>query len=522
MTMESIRRLLAALLLALPLQAMAEAGAVQFVSGEVKIVHADGRERAATKGAKVAEGDTVVTGANGSAQMLMADEALIALRPDSTLRFDTYRYAGKADGSEKGILGLIKGGFRSLTGLIGRANAGSYQVRTPTATIGIRGTDHEPFFIPPTGWLGAPGAEPGTYDRVNSGGTFILTEGGRIDLEPNQAGFASAHPQARPVRLDRMPDFMRSSQMMRGQGDRRGPGGPHRPQRPGGQMPSPPPGGFPPPPGGLPPPPGGLPPRSGEIPLIIEPLAVGGSFGFNQAVSNNTVAPLHYAATGGDKSGSFFGSGAGMVLPNWLYIELDPAGNPALVADTGGGFRYARSVAPLVHSGGTTFMDGTTPVDVKWGIYAGGIIVDNMGPRAADFFHFSGAPGTPPAIAATLTGTYTLAGSNAVINENGVFGGAVATATITLGTPGTVTGYSISGTDGQSRAFAGACPGCTGGISLAVFAQSGIPLVGVVAGSGATGNAHGIAVGPSGRGMLSSFDLMGGGKAVTGSFLAVR
>lgn len=518
----SVYRIVGALLLSTALPAFADAGAFQFVSGEVRIVRPDGSEMAANKGVKVAEGDTVVTGANGSAQLVMADEALIAVRPDSAIRFDAYRFSGKEDGNEKGILGLLKGGFRTLTGLIGRTNKNSYLVRTPTATIGIRGTDHEPFHVPPGGWSGAPGADPGTYDKVNSGATVMQTEGGRIELGANQIGFVPPDIKAQPVRLDRMPDFMRPSPMMRGQGDRRGHrDGPGRGERRG---PPPPGGGMmpPPPPGGILPPPGSLPPRSGEIPLFFEPLAAGGSFGFGQAVAELTPAPLYFATTGGDKSGSFFGSGAGMVRPGGLYIELDPVGNPALIAEAGGGFRYARVGAPLVHSGGTTIVDGTTSVEVKWGIYAGGTIVDSMGPRETNFFHFSGADGTPPVVAATLTGTYSLDASNAVVNENGVVGGAVSSATIALTLAGKVTAYSISGSDGQARSFSGSCPTCTGGVSLATFAMNGIPLTGSVGGAGASGNAHGVAIGPTGKGIISSFDLTGSGKSVTGSFLATR
>jgi hypothetical protein len=36
---------------------------------------------------------------------------------------------------------LVKGGFRSITGLVGKINRDEYQVATPVATIGIRGTD---------------------------------------------------------------------------------------------------------------------------------------------------------------------------------------------------------------------------------------------------------------------------------------------------------------------------------------------------------------------------------------------
>jgi hypothetical protein len=510
MTGHAIIRFMAALLLAVSLPAFADAGAFQFVSGEVKIVRPDGREVVAVKGAKILEGDTIVTGANGNAQLLMADEALISLRPDSTLRFDTYRYAGKEDGSEKGILGLLKGGFRTLTGLIGRANKNNYLVRTPTATIGIRGTDHEPFYIPPAGWSGAPGADPGTYNKVNSGETFLQTEGGRIELGTNQVGFVPPSPQAQPTRLDRIPDFMRPTPMLRGQGERRGAGGgPGRGDRRG-----PPP----PPPGGMPLPPGGLPPRSGDIPLVLEPLATGGSFSFIQAVGDLTAAPFGTAGVGGDRSGAFFGSGAGVAAPNDLEILLDSAGHLALVADQDG-FRYARSGAPILHSGGVTIMDGATPVNVKWGIYGGGAIVDNMGPRAVDYFHFMNAPGTPVAIAATLSGNYnTLVGYTPVITELGMGAPTYVLANtriILIG--GNVSFYKVDlSNDGFGRAWDGIF---TGSVPIGQFVQNGVPLSGSGPGGSATGSGHGVPIGPTGQGIISSFDLRTATAGITGSFV---
>lgn len=518
----SIIRFLAAMLLAVPLPVFADAGAVQFVSGEVKIIRSDGREIAAVKGAKILEGDTIVTGPNGNAQLLMADEALISLRPDSTLRLDAYRYAGREDGSEKGILGLLKGGFRTLTGLIGRTNKSNYLVRTPTATIGIRGTDHEPFFIPPAGWSGAPGADPGTYNKVNSGATFLQTEGGRIELGANQVGFAPPSAQAQPVRLDRVPDFMRPTPMLRGQGpggrqgpgDRMGRGDRRAPPPPGGgQMP-------PPPPGGMPPPPGGLPPRSGDIPPVFEPLAAGGSFGFNQAIGNLTPAPFGTAGVGGDRSGGFLGSGAGVAAPNDLEILLDPAGHLALVADQDG-FRYARSGAPILHAGGVTIMDGGTPVDVKWGIYGGGTIVDAMGPRAVDYFHFMNAPGTPVAIAATLSGNYdTLVGHTPVITELGVGAPTYTANTQIVLSGGNVSFYKVDlSNDGFGRAWHGSF---TGGVPIGQFVQNGVPLSGTGPGGTATGSGHGVPVGPTGQGIISAFDLRTATAGITGSFVAKK
>ena len=54
MTGHAIIRFLAAALLAVSLPAFGDAGAFQFVSGEVKIVRPDGREIVAVKGTKMA------------------------------------------------------------------------------------------------------------------------------------------------------------------------------------------------------------------------------------------------------------------------------------------------------------------------------------------------------------------------------------------------------------------------------------------------------------------------------------
>ena len=123
-----------------PVAAWADAGEVRFAQGDVHILRAGGKAESAVRGTRLHEGDTIVTGAGGYAQLTMVDDAIVAVRPDTRLKVEIYRYSGKADSSEKGVWGLVRGGFRTLTGWIGRNNKDAYAVRTPTATIGIRGT----------------------------------------------------------------------------------------------------------------------------------------------------------------------------------------------------------------------------------------------------------------------------------------------------------------------------------------------------------------------------------------------
>lgn len=194
------------LLLAYAAAAFGAAGNVQFVIGDVKRINKAGVSVALTKGAEVDEGDRIVSGPGASAQIKMVDGGFIAVRPNTNMAFDTYHYAGKDDGKESAIISLLQGGFRTITGIIGHTNKQNYMIKTETATIGIRGTDHEPMVILPPAPGQAAIAPPGTYDKVNVGVAFIRTDAGSVDIQRNQVGFAPI-TRAAPVILPRIPPF---------------------------------------------------------------------------------------------------------------------------------------------------------------------------------------------------------------------------------------------------------------------------------------------------------------------------
>jgi hypothetical protein len=180
---------------------------VDFVDGDARLVTSEGVGRPAKKGDAVAEGDTLVTGKDGELHVRMTDDGYIALRPDTTVKVAAYRHQG--DKRDKSSFSLLKGSFRSITGWIGKYNRRNYQVSTPSATIGIRGTDHEPMFIPEPGRGERPIGEPGTYDKVNSGRTFIRNPRGTTFISPRQAGFVPARGLAAPRLLPAVPAFFR-------------------------------------------------------------------------------------------------------------------------------------------------------------------------------------------------------------------------------------------------------------------------------------------------------------------------
>ena len=120
-------------------QAPAEAGKVLMAIGDVKVSRG-GQMIPLAKGASVQAGDGVITGIASNAQLRMSDGAVIALRAQTEFKINEYNFNGKADGSEKANVSLVKGGVRAVTGVIGRENKDNLQINAVVATVGIRGT----------------------------------------------------------------------------------------------------------------------------------------------------------------------------------------------------------------------------------------------------------------------------------------------------------------------------------------------------------------------------------------------
>ena len=184
-----------------------KAGQIDFVEGDVHLIDDAGVATAPKFGDPVREGQTLITGRDGEVHVLMDDDGFLALRPNTRIRVDSFLAEG---GSQDNVLiSLVRGTFRSITGWIGHNSPHSYSVRTANATIGIRGTDHEPSYLEPSDaqQLQAPG--PGTYDKVNSGGTFLKGSTGTVDVAPGQSAHAPLDGQVRL--LAKVPGFYRAT-----------------------------------------------------------------------------------------------------------------------------------------------------------------------------------------------------------------------------------------------------------------------------------------------------------------------
>jgi hypothetical protein len=159
------------------------AARIMSVTGSAKAIDPQGRERQLEKGAEVRSGEKIVTADGALVQMRLNDGGFMSVRSGTEMVIDRFSYDEKNASNSSFLVSLVRGGFRSITGLIGKTNPDAYQIRTATATVGIRGTDHEPMVIPE----GVPGmtamGAPGFYDKVNDGETFIRNRGAKSDSQ---------------------------------------------------------------------------------------------------------------------------------------------------------------------------------------------------------------------------------------------------------------------------------------------------------------------------------------------------
>jgi len=130
--------LVVAISVAIPASA-AEIGQIKVSKGQVSIER-EGRSVPAAVGVRLQTADVVRTGADGSVGITMDDDSLLSAGPNSVLSLDRYAFdpttrRGRFDAS------LNRGTLAVISGRIAKQAPDSMTVRTPTAILGVRGTE---------------------------------------------------------------------------------------------------------------------------------------------------------------------------------------------------------------------------------------------------------------------------------------------------------------------------------------------------------------------------------------------
>jgi hypothetical protein len=168
----------------------ASSGSIDQLSGTVTVTDANKVARKAGPKDPIQSGDTVTTDAKSEVVIKLADESVVALRPNTQFTFTEFKYEKKPTDTTQ--FSLLKGAARFLTGLVGRASPDRVRVTAATATVGIRGTDFEIVLVAED----EPEKRAGVYDYVHDGATNIqLASGPSLDVKKSQTAFAPDKPK---------------------------------------------------------------------------------------------------------------------------------------------------------------------------------------------------------------------------------------------------------------------------------------------------------------------------------------
>ena len=168
-----------------------QAGVSAAVRGSVllgEVGHPDVVGRAVADGDAVYLGNAIKAGPAAGMQLMLLDQTTVTLGENAELAVDEFIY-DPAQNAGQISMNLTKGAFRLVTGGVSDINPANTKVKTPTATIGIRGTivlaD-----VTPQGTLialGGPGPNSDSRDRV--GAIDVSTPQGSVSI--TRPGFAT-------------------------------------------------------------------------------------------------------------------------------------------------------------------------------------------------------------------------------------------------------------------------------------------------------------------------------------------
>lgn len=179
-----------------------KAGLVLMAKGTVFATDNTGKKRALRRRSAIMQGDTISTEANGKLQIRFIDKALLTLKPNSKLDISAYQQAKTEGEGEEVVMNLITGGFRTITGSIGKGDKSAYTVKTPAASIGIRGTNYE--VAQETGGNFVMAVWEGGITVSNDQGSMKLGQGGDYS-------FVRVSSSSEPKGLDKAPDSLKTT-----------------------------------------------------------------------------------------------------------------------------------------------------------------------------------------------------------------------------------------------------------------------------------------------------------------------
>lgn len=120
-------------------QDLVQAGVSAAVQGQVSVARVDAVGRQIDSGEPIFLNDAVTSGPESGMQIMLLDETVFTIGPESEISIDTFVY-DPATGQGSLAANMTKGVMRFVTGKVSSGNPQNMTIKLPVGTIGIRGT----------------------------------------------------------------------------------------------------------------------------------------------------------------------------------------------------------------------------------------------------------------------------------------------------------------------------------------------------------------------------------------------
>lgn len=175
-------------------------GRVVWVKGTLAAVMQNGEKRDLKRTSIIYLHDTMVTDEKSQGGIVLTDRTLMTFKENTKMSLDKYDF--KPD-EKKGSFAanVAQGGFRTITGIIGKQNPDDYEVKTAVATIGVRGTDYQLVVWKGKTYVGNYKGKPCLTNRP----TDPTKKGKEVCLDGKNKYGAVEDPNADPVAMETAP-----------------------------------------------------------------------------------------------------------------------------------------------------------------------------------------------------------------------------------------------------------------------------------------------------------------------------
>jgi len=116
--------------------------------------------------------DVLITPVGSKILIKLEDKTTISLAENTQFELSKYQFDKKAQTSDVSFK-MLKGAFRTLTGSIGKQKQPKFEIHTPVATIGVRGTEF---------WGGMIFSDALDVTMLEGKGVYIKNEHGQVEI----------------------------------------------------------------------------------------------------------------------------------------------------------------------------------------------------------------------------------------------------------------------------------------------------------------------------------------------------